>query len=200
MKGKIFNAQQVQSMISGNMVMFREVIKPQPFEGNSTYKGLNIYGEHLFYPISDDESLYDDDLGLRKCPYKVGQKIFCKESFGLLGPKCPVYLATINPCLESSIKWKPPQHMKQEHSRLFPIIKEIRVERLQNITQEDAAKEGINGKSCDRCSESGEGGRDCAFPSWKENFIYLWNKAHKKPEEKFEVNPWVWVVSCEVVK
>lgn len=32
MKGKVFNAQEVQSMIAGNMVMFREVIKKQPIQ------------------------------------------------------------------------------------------------------------------------------------------------------------------------
>ena len=31
-------------------------------------------------------------------------------------------------------------------------------------------------------------------------FASLWNATHKKPEEKFEANPWVWCVTMEVVK
>lgn len=39
MKGKIFNAQEVQAILNGSKVMFREVIKPQP--KNTQYCGNN---------------------------------------------------------------------------------------------------------------------------------------------------------------
>jgi len=31
-------------------------------------------------------------------------------------------------------------------------------------------------------------------------FEQVWNATHKKPEEKFEANPWVWAIDFEVVK
>lgn len=62
MKGKIFTAQEVQSIMAGNKTMFREVIKPQPRKDVLEY-------------TADRVNLFES------CPYQVGQKIFCKESF-----------------------------------------------------------------------------------------------------------------------
>ena len=197
-KGKVFTAQEVQSILNGSKVMFRQVVAKRTWLGE-------------FLETAEGGSLANVEEYVKDfCPYKVGQKIFCKESFGFEANGYGEFFVykSDNPAAiyakttlskEVPVKWKPARNMKQEHSRLTPLIKEIKAERLQDITQEEAAKHGINGKSCNLCSESGNGGRDCAFPSWKENFIYLWNKAHKKPEEKFEANPWVWVVSFEVI-
>jgi hypothetical protein len=120
MKGKIFNAHEVQSIISGNMTMFREVIK------EIGKVKLNSGGAGLYFG---------------KCPYQVGQKIFCKETFEIWGDGL-VYKADNSPA-NIVCKWKPAQHMKQEHSRLTLQIKEIRVEKLSEISEEDAIAEGM---------------------------------------------------------
>ena len=41
---------------------------------------------------------------------------------------------------------------------------------------------------------------DCDTPDPRNDFKDYWNATHKKPEEKFEASPFVWVISCEVVK
>jgi len=187
MKGKIFNAQEVQAIIAGDKTQFREVIKFSDIEKKIMCKADEPYLAELI-----------------KCPYEVGQKIFCKESFSrgriidnqkTIGT-CPDihYWADGNP---KSGAWKgriPAQHMKQEHSRLTLLIKEIRVERLSEISEEDAIAEGFkNG------FHEVENVGDFPFNAY-DSFAKNWNATHKKPEEKFEANPWVWVVSCEVVK
>jgi hypothetical protein len=199
MKGKIFNAQEVQALISGNKTQFREVIK---FSEN---KITREFQEIALKKISEGFSEYNVCLrDFFKCPYEVGQKIFCKESFSrgriidnqkTIGT-CPDihYWADGNP---KSGAWKgriPAQHMKQEHSRLTLLIKEIRVERLSEISEEDAIAEGFkNG------FHEVENVGDFPFNAY-DSFAKNWNATHKKPEEKFDANPWVWVVSCEVVK
>jgi|GEM_PF-1989475 len=182
MKGKIFNAQEVQAIISGNKTQFREVVNTK----QSFIEPTQPYG---------------------KCPYQVGQKIFCKESFceassykGItLEKELRVEYKADGGCLVGN--WKPAQHMKQEHSRLTLLIKEIRVERLAGISEEDARKEGVIDDGCGNCGES-EFVCKCSNkqPSPREDFIFNWNANHKKPEEKFGANPWVWCVSFEVVK
>ena len=186
MKGKIFNAQEVQAIIAGNKTMFREVIKAQP---NSEINPVYLK-ECNSWQWATKESR-------RECPYKVGQKIFVKEKF---------YLAW---------KKRPAQHMKQEQSRITLEITSIKVERLADISEEDCKKEGIgytggwNGEDYDdgefyfgKLTESEDG------MNWKNEmfeypdlaFATLWDTTHKKPEEKWEANPWVWVVDFKINK
>ena len=86
--------------------------------------------------------------------------------------------------------WKSPVHMKQEHSRITLRITGIKVEKLGDISEEDARKEGfIDDNFVDRASLP---------PSMK--FRDNWNATHKKPEHKFEASPWVYCYTVEAVK
>jgi len=190
MKGKIFNAQEVQAIISGNKTQFREVIKKQPQPNGGK-------GYHPVFPYKTPSQRWnwvlDTGMGTGDpfhAPYQVGQKIFVKESF-LYGAKGRIGFADFKLIGYYSSDWqkKPAQHMKQEHSRLTLQIKSIGVERLQDITLGDVIKEGTS-------IIGGWDSEDIVFDRFQE----AWNATHKKPEEKFEANPWVWVVSCEVVK
>jgi len=204
MKGKIFNAQEVQAIILGNKTQFREVIKPQPFDKCHFVfdKETNLITQIAEYStenhkvcveIDDSHSVY------LKCPYQVGQKIFCKESFStarsleLHETQQTWYWSTGNPYCGDWGKPKPAQHMKQEHSRLTLQIKEIRVERLTDI-EEDAIAEGFKNTFVGFQHPVYNPGRTA-----NQDFEVFWNSTHKKPEEKFEANPWVWCVSFEVI-
>jgi hypothetical protein len=181
MKGKIFNEQEVQSILNGSKVMFREVIKPQPVETQEFINGK--------LAIVRKDGCFD----VIRCPYQAGQKIFCKEVFYAESNGIR-YFSEI---WDRTRKWKPAQHMKQEHSRLTLLIKEIKVERLAGISEEDAIAEGCKAENwlvnTPDCYE-----HDGITAT--EDFAALWDETHKKPEEKFEANPWVWVISFEVVK
>ena len=187
MKGKIFNAQEVQAIIAGNKTMFREVIKKTEDEIEN-------------YSLPDR---CGTGLLLSECPYQVGQKIFVKESFFEHDNKI-LFKAShqkLTTHFLGSIKWRPAQRMKQEHSRLTLEITDIKVERLGEISEEDAFKEGVF-KSKDYWHSTLhpiKGTYQC-WTSEKEAFSKLWNAIHKKPEEKFEANPFVWVVDFKINK
>jgi len=242
MKGKIFNAQEVQSMIAGNKTQFREVIKPQPnYQVNVDVRCGN---EIIIASVDHPKEVFC----LPKCPYKVGQKIFCKESWVLVedhldyetggewsvrewegpleeaqahlngdarfGLKASVYYPADgedeNPAemhdtigiggkllSKKEIPWRSARSMPQWASRLTLLIKEIRVEKLSEISEEDAIAEGIYwehnlGWTCG----NEEGNSESAIAE----FVDLWNATHKKPEEKFEASPFCWVIDFEVVK
>lgn len=198
MKGKVFTAQEVQVMLNGSKVVFREVIKPQNILIDASRHGsFQIENGILktYHRLGGVWHLTDK----LKCPYQVGQKIFCKESFIKAAPLNEFG----NPDIFNEKVWfkatdEKPEHlidnydwvsatsMEQEHSRLTLIIKEIMVERLADISEEDARKGGIPNAAYAICG--------------KTSFAKLWNANHKKPEEKFEASPFVWVVPCEVVK
>jgi len=209
MKDKIFNAQEVQAIIAGNKTQFREVIKPQPKDQQKHFHkitfsqkeqdiGKVFLSNHFVFGKGFEEKI--------ECPYKVGQKIFCKEKYYRHYNKV-LYRADFES--DSDHEWWDACHMNKYASRLFLLIKEIRVERLQDISQEDAIAEGIEKLYGYHNSTFPEKydfvfqdyrAEDCMTHNPKQSFSTLWNATHKKPEEKFEANPWVWVVSFEVVK
>jgi hypothetical protein len=81
-------------------------------------------------------------------------------------------------------KWKkkPSIFMPRAAARLFLRVKNVRAERLQDISEEDAIAEGVDG------IEPGE----LFF-----NFIALWNSLNAKRGYGWEANPWVWVYTFE---
>ena len=186
MKGKIFNAQEVQAIIAGTKTMFREVIKPQPIqlEGFSdVYFDCYSKGNPWNWYIKGNKQ----PLGtIAECPYQVGQKIFCKESFDIFAGQVSYKQGLVG---AERYFWKPAQQMKQEHSRITLEITDVKVERLVEISEEDAIKEGVW-----NIQEKG------SPRNWdiKNAFAIFWNATHKKPEEKFEANPFCWVVDFKI--
>jgi len=211
-KGKIFTAPEVQAIIAGNKRMFREVIKNKTsFEdflqtrevGDNWYKDrtISMRGQGGLWGDYTLERFVE-----KFCPYQVGQMIFCKESFNIFAGQVAYKQSLAN--AEKYI-WKLASHMKQEHSRLTLLIKEIKVEKLSEISKDDAIAEGMfftdYGKNCYNQQEAGWSWKKNKWPSeclgsayWA--FANKWNTMHKKPEEKFEANPFVWSIQFEVVK
>ena len=169
MKGKIFNAQEVQAIIAENKTMFREVIKKTEDEIEN-------------YSLPDR---CGTELLLSECPYQVGQKIFVKERFARSFDSEGNPIAILEADSKQERKWKPAQHMKQEHSRLTLEITDVKVERLKEIDIKDVYKEGLPNHRIGQ-----------TFMWFEEH----WNATHKKPEEKFEANPFVWVVDFKINK
>ena len=185
MKGKIFNAQEVQAIIAGTKTMFREVLKPR----------IKVENYKL-----DDGSGIGMEILLEECPYQVGQEIFVKEEIahgGYFGA-CFVYSAdgaNSNKMWQThwSRHFRPAQQMRQEHSRLTLEITDVKVERLGEISEEDCWKEGF--KTDYKILPHGIFKKDAS-----KFFTENWNATHKKPEEKFEANPFVWVVDFKINK
>lgn len=86
---------------------------------------------------------------------------------------------------EKHYRWRPSIHMPKEAARIFLQVKDVRVERLQDINldppgpKNQVIQEGLH-YLCD--------------------FIAVWNRAIK-PEERnrygWYANPWVWVIEFE---
>lgn len=107
--------------------------------------------------------------------------------------------------------WRPSIHMPKAAARLFQKVKEVRVERLQDITVEQIRKEGIRltarEEEC-HCQWAFPGCRlmDCSnraayLPAmYVSKFAQLWDSTIREDrylEDSFEANPWVWVIEFE---
>jgi hypothetical protein len=114
--------------------------------------------------------------------------------------------STISKC--KVVRWKPAIHMPREWSRLSLEVTDVRVERLQDISEEDAKAEGLKGITKDgRLVKYGVADRD-GYPGtdddgreWQDwdaipsrAFARLWDSINAK-RATWDSNPWVWVVS-----
>lgn len=84
--------------------------------------------------------------------------------------------------------WRPSIHMPRSASRITLRITEVRVERLNDISPEDAAAEGWPGPDEQNTIAS-------AYPiAW---YARLWDQINGP--RSYDANPWVWVVKFERV-
>ena len=91
---------------------------------------------------------------------------------------------------KKEIRWRPSIHMPRWASRITLRITDVRVERLQDIREDDARAEGCNPIIHE------DGAIDCG--TRKTTFARLWNQINGPGA--WEANPWVWVLSFERVK
>lgn len=120
------------------------------------------------------------------------------------------------------VSWKPSIHMPKEAARIFLKVKDVRVERLQDITEEQASSEGvpddldypISKVYCPRCHGEGLIGAVGASLGYMEvdcpncdtaikRFKNLWNSTIKKADLDrygWDANPWVWVIEFERIE
>jgi hypothetical protein len=82
--------------------------------------------------------------------------------------------------------WKPSIHMPRAASRILLEITDVRVERLKNISDGDAIREG--------CSVTDMKSGDCVA----DIFARLWESIYGA--ESWQANPWVWVIEFKRVE
>ena len=91
-------------------------------------------------------------------------------------------------------KWTPAIHMFRKDSRILLEITAVRVERLQDITEQQAIEEGVH-RDVRKWFKSDEGG--LAHDSAGNAFADLWCTINGP--ESWNANPWVWVVEFKQV-
>lgn len=89
--------------------------------------------------------------------------------------------------------WRPSIHMPRWASRILLEITDVRVERLQDITYEQAAAEGVHRGPLREWCASDEGGACHKYPV--PAFRDLWQSVGGS----WDANPWVWVVEFKRV-
>lgn len=105
----------------------------------------------------------------------------------------------------SPARWKPSIFMPKEAARIFLRITDVRVERLQDISEEDAKAEGVKLAGVEW---NPNGYFDYMLPksrlnqriltTAKRSYQSLWESINGAGS--WEANPWVWVISFERVE
>jgi hypothetical protein len=145
-----------------------------------------------------------------KCPYgKVGDVLWVRETWQHVNIendfKDFVYKASGGLDWEMSNedwKWKPSIFMPKSACRIFLDITDVKVERLQDISEEDAIKEGIQkhigGYKTNYRQPSAKSYLDGYSFTAQEEFKTLWYKINGP--DSWNQNPFVWVISFKRIE
>jgi hypothetical protein len=191
----LFSTPMVQAILDDRKTQTRRVVKPQPVErkAHDGYKFLHI----------PNTGAVDSFVG-NKCPYgQVGDVVWVRETWQhSLNPNEYCYKAdTDNPIyLDKNWKWKPSLHMPKAACRLFLKITNIKVERLQDISEDDAVVEGVEKhlhgfKKYTNHNPSSIAVYDVCMKDAKSSFETLWQSINGA--ESWNNNPWVWVIEFQ---
>lgn len=198
MKNKIkpilFGAPMVQAILESRKTQTRRLIKPQP-ELTET-SGFNTKGAAYGLGFSRKET----DHNFISCVSKIqkGYILWVRETFAdcINGHNEQYYTYKADGYYEKpDWKWKPSIFMPKAACRIFLEVTNVRVERLQDISEKDAENEGIlkdsNGWKCYTH-------RNFIAEKAKESFETLWHSINGK--DSWEENPWVWVYDFKVIE
>ena len=138
------------------------------------------------------------------CPYGViGDLLWVRETWGESGYNRIEYRAA--PADGSDFRcvsrWRPSIHMPRFASRITLRITDVRVQRVQEISEEDARAEGIVDGGCLTCGEPEPCGCADPRPDARDAFAYIWHQIHGETGGRaWHANPWVWVLRFDVIR
>lgn len=210
----LYSTLMVQALLAGTKNQTRRTIDIDP----ERYSFKTLQNTHRLWDSSREENpgiiathavFVDGDNNelLKKCKYSVGDVMWVRESFAQ--KKCPIsgqeqYSGPGEYRYKSDWtdigvywKWKPSIHMPKSAARLFYKITNIRVERLHDISAEDAVAEGIIVIEPDEAYYDYEG---CpgSFAGPRGSYFSLWTSINGR--DSFNANPYVWVYDFERVE
>lgn len=183
MKPILFNTEMVQAIMEGRKIVTRRVIKPQP---NNIEMLNGVFSSGLLKIFYD----FDKEINI-KAPYEVGDILYVRETWCYHKTGNWYGYRADGDYRDLDLRWKPSIHMPKEAARIFLKVTDVRVEKLQEITDKEAEKEGIK-------AETNNSGKMHLY-----TFISLWNSTIKpKDLDKYgwKTNPWVWVIDFEGVE
>ena len=198
----LFNTEMVQAILDGRKTVTRRILKHDT-------RALLDSPFCKKHPEVPDKQIIEK---LCKSPYEQGDVLYVRETWCSRydGEK---YFYFADKCTKreekklldyGEVKWRPSIHMPKEAARIFLKVKDVRVERLQDITEKQAESEGLKFKAMycpkdDTFVEIQNPSIDSGA-TYKNGFAKIWNSTIKKSDiEKYSwsANPWVWVIEFE---
>lgn len=182
----LFSSPMVKALLAGTKTQTRRLVKPQP--GPELGETPGAAWNAGFVDV--------------KCPYgQEGDRLWVREAWGFdsgvrgdfrpLGRNDLSGMDLLTHTLYradggKAPRWRPSIHMPRWASRITLEVTSVRVERLQDITEEDAKAEGVDSVPVADVPRNGT-------LYHRDDFAQLWDiiNGSKAP---WSSNPWVWVV------
>lgn len=195
----LFNGEMVRAILDGRKACTRRILKGAiPFDEKAEYWNVLKKGEWSG-PICAKYFMKQGS------PYKPGDILYVRETWerfecwncegdergnctkepkkSVLDKTCGCYMYRATDEISGDAKWHPSIHMPKEAARIWLKVTDVRVERLQDMTDDDAEAEG--------CFD---------YTSTALGFPDIWDSTIKKSDRDrygWVANPWVWVIEFE---
>jgi hypothetical protein len=203
----LFATPMIKAIMNGTKTQTRRVIKLPNYHPSLIEKQKKVL-------TIKDWILYDgnnESIGKIKCHYEVGDVLWAKETFipKYFKDGTPLYRADDNNIVDAlrnigediGEKWKPSIYMPKTICRIFLKVKSVRIERLMDIGEDDAKKEGVtllpNGSYRNYHEEESEQNYMYTKEA-KVSFATLWESINGKGT--WEFNPYVFVYEYEKIE
>lgn len=190
-----------KAVLDGRKTQTRRIMKGKPLFPSDEIESAGVLGDEVQIIANGGESLIT-----MKLPFRVGEVVAVAQSYKDI---FSAFSQHPNPQLNIGVKnptdtagWNNKMFVKGELMPHQIRITDVRVERLQDISDEDSLKEGIQTFYYGDCKFPPDGytfddGKS-HFNSLREAFAHLINKVSKK--DVWQENPYVFVYDFELVK
>lgn len=189
----LFNTEMVRAILDGRKTCTRRIMKPQltAHYGTQYAKPPYVPGDILYVRETwgtYSKNWWEADYFMYRADYPNGATTYTYSD----GIVCDLP------------KWHPSIHMPKEAARIWLRVVDVQLERLQDISNDEAIAEGAQGIECNHVNADSCGCTDCMNTGWIEppivGFMQIWDGTIKKSELDlygWEANPWVWVIEFE---
>lgn len=191
----LFNGAMVRALLDGSKTQTRRVVKGSDKWPSSVVRATLLESRGTVMGVDARRCTYGPEI---KCPYgQPGDRLWVRETFvKIIGQTAgwieTDYFATykhgdrLGDSMGVKKKWTPSIHMPRDASRITLEIVNVRVERLQSISESDAVAEGWTRRP--EVSDDPDVHTDAA----RDWYMDLWESINGP--DSWSVNPWVWVV------
>lgn len=228
-----FTGPMVRAILDGKKTQTRRVLKPQPPQpedfprspfslSRSVADGIKMYFQDDYERLPKHPTKYDligsvgvvRDAGYPtkyKVQFAVGDLLWVKETWAETSV-APIVETIDRPWVvyraadsrtDYGGPWRSSRFMPRRASRITLRVTDVRVQRVQDISEEDAKAEGIRPLRDGSGTFVGrEGPRNLVTP-WntaREAFADVWDSINKGRGFDWDANPWVAAYSFEVVR
>ena len=207
----LFSTPMVQAILEGRKTMTRRIVNME-YLNKEPYEWSVKHIDEMLFTFSNKGCAQSVDI---RNPYgQPGDKLWVRETWCKSAREWFFYKAggsdiKLELLKEEGFKWKPSIHMPKAAARIWLMITDVRVERLQDISEEDAKAEGIEKITlsnevykCYQCDKGHLGinnlCEDGFFDSANKSFESLWKKINGA--ESWNSNPWVWVIEFKRIE
>lgn len=185
----LFNTEMVRAILDGRKTCTRRICKDA---NECTVPDMEFYNAdkrtYAVHNFADKEQMEQLSTAERTCPICTGDILYVRETWKEAPKGYYYYEDWQRNDIADVTKWKPSIHMPKEAARIWLKVTDVRVERLQEITEVQAQAEGCNsGLLTGACTARGQ-------------FEDLWNSTVKKSDIDrygWDANSYVWVIEFE---
>lgn len=190
----LFSGEMVKALMEGKKTQTRRVINLPKERG--AWEATTVGGDGSRFSngtlAPEMPVLWNTTTGTcLGCPLGgVGRRLWVRETFACERRDAIVYKADLSAKDQSLWKWRSSIYMPRWASRITLEITEVRVQRVQEISEKDCKAEGI--------PISLEGTVVQEFGMGQRLYRNLWNSLNGK-KAPWDSNPWVWVLNFRVL-